>query len=106
MAKKNIDIAEELAEQMKAVSVAEFFKKNKHLLGFDSPIKAMLMVVKEAVDNSLDATEEYGHDYFKKHKKWIFPEIRVDIKNLFTPEFREEFGLEKSTLEKQFEDGL
>ncbi len=32
--------------------------------------------------------------------------IRVDIKNLFTPEFREEFGLEKSTLEKQFEDGL
>ena len=32
--------------------------------------------------------------------------IKVDIKNLFTPEFREKFGLEKSTLEKQFEDGL
>lgn len=32
--------------------------------------------------------------------------VSVDIKNLFTPEFREEFGLEKSTLEKQFEDGL
>jgi len=33
-------------------------------------------------------------------------EISVDIKNLFTPEFREEFGLEKSTLDKQLEDGL
>lgn len=32
--------------------------------------------------------------------------VSVDIKNLFTPEFREEFGLEKSTLDKQFEDGL
>ncbi|MCD6575628.1 MAG: DNA topoisomerase VI subunit B [Nanoarchaeota archaeon] len=85
-AKKYEDIAEELGSQMKAVSVAEFFKKNKHLLGFDSPIKAMLMVVKEAVDNSLDATEEYGHAYYKKHKKWYFPEIYVDIK-------KEEYGL-------------
>lgn len=33
-------------------------------------------------------------------------EISVDIKNLFTPEFREEFGIEKSTLDKQFNDGL
>jgi len=32
--------------------------------------------------------------------------ISVDIKNLFTPEFREEFGLEKSTLDKQFNDGI
>ena len=86
MAKKFEDIAEELGSQMKAVSVAEFFKKNKHLLGFDSPIKAMLMVVKEAVDNSLDATEEYGHAYYKKNKKWYFPEINVDIK-------KEEYGL-------------
>lgn len=33
-------------------------------------------------------------------------DVSVDIKNLFTPEFREEFGLEQSTLEKQFNDGL
>ncbi len=32
--------------------------------------------------------------------------VRVNIENLFTPEFREKFGIEKSTLEKQFDDGL
>ena len=29
--------------------------KNRHLLGFDNPAKALLTTVKEAVDNSLDA---------------------------------------------------
>ena len=86
MTKEQLDIAEKLGSQMKSVSVAEFFKKNKHLLGFDSPIKSMLMVVKEAIDNSLDATEEYGHTYYKKNKKWYFPKISVDIK-------KEEYGL-------------
>lgn len=81
MAKKfDENVAETLGQQMKAVSVAEFFKKNKHLLGFDSEVKALLMVVKEAVDNSLDATEDYSHNYFKKNKKWYYPEIDVDIK--------------------------
>ena len=37
------------------VAVSEFFEKNKHLLGFDNPAKALLTVVKEAVDNSLTA---------------------------------------------------
>ena len=32
--------------------------------------------------------------------------VKVNIENLFTPEFREKFGIEKSNLEKQFEDGL
>ncbi len=32
--------------------------------------------------------------------------IRVNIENLFTPEFREKFGIKKSNLEKQFKDGL
>ncbi len=32
--------------------------------------------------------------------------VTVNIKNLFTPEFREEFGIKESTLDKQFEDGL
>ncbi len=33
-------------------------------------------------------------------------DVKVDITNLFTPEFREDFGLTKSTLDKQFEDGI
>jgi two-component system phosphate regulon sensor histidine kinase PhoR len=49
--------------------VSEFFAKNRHLLGFDSPRKALLTSVKEAVDNSLDACEEAG----------ILPEIWVHI---------------------------
>ncbi len=47
----------------------EFFTKNRHLLGFDSPRKALLTAVKEAVDNSLDACEEAR----------ILPDIRVRI---------------------------
>ena len=39
---------------------SEFFTKNRHLLGFDNPAKALLTTVKEAVDNSLDACEEAG----------------------------------------------
>ena len=51
------------------ISVAEFFEKNRHMLGFDSPTKAILMSVKEAVDNSLDACEEAS----------ILPDIRVEL---------------------------
>ena len=38
---------------LRSISPAEFFEKNRHLLGFDNPIKALLTSVKEAVDNSL-----------------------------------------------------
>lgn len=63
---------EELAKQHKEISISEFFEKNKHLLGFDNPTKALLIVTKEAVDNSLDACNEAG----------ILPKIIVKIKNL------------------------
>jgi len=62
-------IAYELAKKQKEISVAEFFTKNRHLLGFDNKRKALLMSVKEAVDNSLDACEEAR----------ILPEINVEI---------------------------
>ncbi len=52
--------AEDLAKKQRDISVSEFFAKNKHLLGFDNPRKALLTTVKEAVDNSLDACEEAG----------------------------------------------
>lgn len=59
--------AQELAAKQREISVSEFFTKNRHLLGFDSPLKALMTAVKEAVDNSLDACEEAG----------ILPEIAV-----------------------------
>ncbi len=61
--------AQTKAARQREISVSEFFTKNRHLLGFDSPLKALLTAVKEAVDNSLDACEEAG----------ILPEITVDI---------------------------
>ena len=51
-------IAEDLAKKQREISIAEFFEKNKHMLGFDSPTRALFTCVKETVDNSLDACEE------------------------------------------------
>ncbi len=61
--------AETMAAAQRDISVSEFFAKNRHLLGFDNPRKAVLTTVKEAVDNSLDACEEAG----------ILPEVWVHI---------------------------
>lgn len=52
--------ADEMGLQQREISVSEFFSKNRHLLGFDNPRKALLTTVKEAVDNALDASEEAG----------------------------------------------
>lgn len=65
-------IADEFAKEQKEIAVSQFFEKNKHLLGFDNPTKALLMIVKEGVDNSLDACEEAD----------ILPDIEVKVKNL------------------------
>ncbi|NLK40594.1 MAG: DNA topoisomerase VI subunit B [Planctomycetes bacterium] len=47
-----------MAAKQRDISVSEFFAKNRHLLGFDNPRKALLTAIKEAVDNALDACEE------------------------------------------------
>lgn len=70
--------AEQLAKKHKEVSVAEFFERNKHLLGFDNKRKALLTVVKEAVDNALDAAEEAG----------ILPEVKVEVIDMGNDRFR------------------
>jgi len=62
-------IAEELAESQRSISIAEFFEKNKHMLGFDSEARGLVTAVKEGVDNSLDACEEAK----------ILPDIYVEI---------------------------
>src|SRR2546425_13363491 len=46
--------AVELGARQREISVSEFFTKNRHLLGFDNPRKALLTCVKEGVDNALD----------------------------------------------------
>jgi DNA topoisomerase-6 subunit B len=66
------ETAESMAAKQKEISVSEFFAKNRHLLGFDNPRKALLTTVKEAVDNSLDACEEAQ----------ILPNVTIVIEDL------------------------
>ena len=63
--------AHDLAKKQKEISVAEFFERNKHILGFGNPTRALVTSVKEAVDNALDACEEVN----------ILPTIHVSISN-------------------------
>jgi DNA topoisomerase-6 subunit B len=63
----------EMASRQREISVSEFFLKNRHLLGFDTPAKALVTAVKEAVDNALDACEEAG----------ILPDISVQVSDRY-----------------------
>jgi DNA topoisomerase VI subunit B len=74
--------AQSMAASQRDISVSEFFAKNRHLLGFDNPRKALLTTVKEAVDNALDACEEAG----------ILPEVWVHIET--TGESRYKVGVQ------------
>jgi DNA topoisomerase-6 subunit B len=65
--------AAEMASRQREISVSEFFLKNRHLLGFDTPAKALVTAVKEAVDNALDACEEAG----------ILPDISVQVRDRY-----------------------
>ena len=81
MAKRNGSApatAESMASKQREIAVSEFFLKNRHLLGFDSPRRALLTAVKEAVDNSLDACEEAG----------LLPEIAVELEQIAETRFR------------------
>ncbi len=71
-------IAHELAKKQRDIGVAEFFSRNRHLLGFDNKRKALLTTIKEAVDNSLDACEEAR----------ILPEISVEVIDMQNERFR------------------
>ena len=68
----------QLAKAQREISIAEFFARNRHLLGFDNPKKALLTTVKEAVDNAMDAAEEAG----------VLPEVRIEISNVKEGVFR------------------
>ncbi len=70
--------AEGMARRQREISVSEFFAKNRHLLGFDNPAKALLTTVKELADNSLDACDEAR----------IPAEIEIQIDELAEDRFR------------------
>jgi len=70
--------ADVLAKDQKQVSISEFFEKNRHLLGYDNKIKALLIIVKEGVDNALDAAEEAR----------ILPNVYVKIEELGTDKYK------------------
>ncbi len=76
--KKERHTAEILAEKQQSISISEFFTKNRHLLGFDNPRKALLTTVKEAVDNSLDACQEMK----------VLPEIRVILDEIGVDKYK------------------
>ncbi|MFI4913315.1 MAG: DNA topoisomerase VI subunit B [Sedimentisphaeraceae bacterium JB056] len=70
--------AETMATKQRDISISEFFAKNRHLLGFDNPRKALLTTIKEAVDNALDACEE-AH---------ILPDLYIAIKQVSDNKFQ------------------
>ena len=70
--------AQELAKEQREISVSEFFEKNRHLLGYDNLTRALLTVVKELVDNSLDAAEESR----------VLPRVWIEIKPNGSDKFR------------------
>lgn len=64
--------ADEIFTEFKEHSVAEFFRKNKQMLGFSGKVKSLTTIVHEYVTNSLDACEEAG----------ILPSLSVKITQL------------------------
>jgi len=86
LAEKNPELVEtpnknkayDMAKKQREISVAEFFSRNRHLLGFDNKRKALLTTIKEAVDNSLDACEEAR----------ILPEVNIQAIDMGNDRFR------------------
>ncbi len=70
--------AQEMAKDQREIAVSEFFEKNRHLLGYDNLTRALMTVIKELVDNSLDAAEEAR----------VLPRIWIEIKPNGTDRFR------------------
>ena len=66
------DAPDKIFSQFKEHSVAEFFKKNRQMLGFSGKVRSLTTIVHELVTNSLDACEEAG----------ILPDIKVQVKEL------------------------
>jgi len=81
MAKKSVVepvlSAEQLSKEFKEYSIAEFFKRNRQMLGYTGKLRSLTTVVHEFVCNSLDACEDNG----------VLPELLVEIKELANGHF-------------------
>ncbi|MFY9716859.1 MAG: DNA topoisomerase VI subunit B [Thermoplasmata archaeon] len=75
-------IAQQLAAKQREISVAEFFERNRQILGFDNLQRALLTTVKEAVDNALDSSEEAQ----------VLPDVTVEISKESEDRFRVTVG--------------
>lgn len=62
----------QLSKEFKEYSVAEFFKRNRQMLGYSGKVRSLTTIVHEIVTNSLDACEEAE----------ILPDIYVEIQEL------------------------
>ena len=62
--------AEDIFKEFKEHSIAEFFKKNRQMLGYSGKVRSLVTVVHEYLTNSFDATEEAG----------ILPNIEIAVK--------------------------
>ncbi len=59
-------------KEFKEHSVAEFFKKNRQMLGYSGKIKSLTTIIHEYCTNAIDAAEEEG----------TLPELYVEIKEM------------------------
>ncbi len=72
----------QIESQFKEYSVAEFFKKNRQMLGYAGEVRSLTTIVHEYVTNSLDACEEAK----------ILPEILVQVDSLSAAERHTDLG--------------
>ncbi|MBP2201979.1 DNA topoisomerase-6 subunit B [Methanococcus voltae] len=67
-----------LFDEFKEHSISEFFRKNKHMLGYSGKLRSMTTIIHELVTNSMDACEEAE----------ILPDINVTIERLGNEYYR------------------
>ncbi|MEM4255089.1 MAG: DNA topoisomerase VI subunit B [Candidatus Norongarragalinales archaeon] len=77
------ETTKQIEAQFKEYSVAEFFKKNRQMLGYAGEVRSLTTIVHEYVTNSLDSCEEAK----------ILPEIMVQIDSLAAAERHTEIGV-------------
>lgn len=70
--------ADDIFKDFRVQSVSEFFRKNAAMLGYTGKIRSLTTLIHEGVTNALDACEDAR----------ILPEIRVEIEELGTENYR------------------
>lgn len=66
------ELEHQLAKEYKEYSVAEFFKKNRQMLGYSGKVRSLTTIIHEYVTNSVDSAEDAK----------ILPDIKVEIQEI------------------------